>query len=265
MPPPPRSAAIDNPAFLRRVGELSGASDLTWLIALLVGIGSTLIAVFWFPNSPTGNFWAYAGLFIRAGLYLWAGEALEGRGGHTLSGLFKLGIVAGVFELLVDWGLIHWVSNGRLVYLTGNDVVLLGSPVWMPLAWACVIVELGYPAIRLFGLLKERTSTRTASVIASVVIGTGAAITVGFYEYFAYQANWWRYEPANAMIGDFAALYIPLGEFFMFLLILPIAARTFSRDDRRLASAIEGGALFAVAIAAGYTLGYMILEAGRTP
>jgi hypothetical protein len=29
--------------------------------------------------------------------------------------------------------------------------VLLASPIWMPIAWACVIVELGYPAVRLFG------------------------------------------------------------------------------------------------------------------
>lgn len=90
-------------------------------------------------------------------------------------------------------------------------------------------------------------------------------MTVGFYEYFAYKASWWKYERANVMIGDFCALYIPLGEFFMFLFVLPIAARVLSRDDRPLGSAIVGGVLFAVAIAMGYTLGYLLLEAGRTP
>ena len=30
------------------------------------------------------------------------------------------------------------VSNGRLVYLTEIDIVLLGSSIWMPLAWAGV-------------------------------------------------------------------------------------------------------------------------------
>jgi hypothetical protein len=54
------------------------------------------------------------------------------------------------------------VSNGRLVYLTENDIVLLGSPVWMPLAWACVIVEISYPAIRLFGAFKAHMTTRWA-------------------------------------------------------------------------------------------------------
>jgi hypothetical protein len=157
-----RTSLLGNSGFLRRLGELSVTSDLIWLVALTVGLSFTLIAAYLFPFSPSGKFWAYASLFIRASLYLWSGEKLKGRGGETLAGLFMLGIVAGVFELLVDWGLIHWVSNGRLVYLTENDIVLLGSPVWMPLAWASVIVEISYPAIRLFGAFKAHMTTRWA-------------------------------------------------------------------------------------------------------
>ena len=135
----------------------------------------------------------------------------------------------------------------------------------MPLAWACVIVELGYPAIRLFGVFKAHMTTRWAAVTASLLAASAAAVTVGFYEYFAYRASWWKYERANVMIGDFCAVYIPLGEFFMFLLVLPIAAAALSRDDRPLGSFIVGGARFAGAIAMGYTLAYLLLEAGRTP
>ena len=159
----------------------------------------------------------------------------------------------------------HGVANGRLDYLGAKDVVLLASPVWMPLAWACVIVELGYPAVRLFGALRARMDPRRAALIASIVIALAAGVTVGFYEYFAYRAGWWKYEPAHAMIGSFCALFIPLGEAFMFLAILPIAARAFAREDRPVASAIEGGAAFAVAIFAGYALAYALLEAGRAP
>lgn len=255
--------ALENARFLRHVSELSRASDLTWFAATSVGLGFTLIAAFLFPFSPSGKFWAYAGLFIRAALYLWSGEACRGRGGETLAQLFKLGVVAGIFELLVDWWLIHWISHGRLVYLTGNDVVLLGSPIWMPLAWACVTVELGYPALRLFGIFKKSMSRRKAALIASFIAATGAGVTVGFYEYFAYRANWWRYEKANVMLGDFCALYIPLGEFFMFLPVLCIAAAALS-DDRPRASVILGGVRFAAAIAIGYALAYLLLEAGRT-
>ena len=265
MPDSRRTSVLEKPGFRRRLSELSVTSDLVWLMALTVGLSFTLIAAYLFPFSPSGKFWAYAGLFIRASLYLWAGENLKGRGGESLFGLFKLGLVAGVFELLVDWGLIHWVSNGRLVYLTENDVVLLGSPIWMPLAWACVIVELGYPAIRLFGVFKARASRLGAAISASLIVASAAAVTVVFYEYFAYKANWWKYERANVMIGDFCALYIPLGEFFMFLFVLPIVARALSQDDRPLGSSIVGGARFAGAIAMGYTLAYLLLEAGRTP
>jgi hypothetical protein len=256
---------IGNSVFLHRLGELSARSDLVWLVALVVGLGFTLIAAFLFPFSPSGVFWAYAGLSIRASLFLWSGQALRGRGGSTLTGLFQLGLVAGVFELLVDWALIHWVPNGRLVYLSGNDVVLLGSPVWMPLAWACVIVEIGYPTLRIFEVLRERLGLRAAAITASLTAASAAAVTVGFYEYFAYRASWWRYEPAYAMIGDFCALYIPLGEFFMFLLLLPIAATALSQPERALSASIVGGARFAAAIGAGYATAYLLLEAGRTP
>ena len=258
-------STLDNPGFVRRVRELSGASDLVWLVAMSAGLGFTLIAAYAFAFSPSGKFWAYASLFIRASLYLWSGEVLAGRGGETLVKLFKVGLVAGTFELLIDWWLIHWVNNGRLVYLSGNDVVLLGSPVWMPLAWACVIVELGYPAIRLFGIFKPKMTIRSAAVIASLISASAAGVTVGLYEYFAYRANWWKYERANAMLGDFCALYIPLGEFFMFLPALFIMARASSRDDRPLATTITAGVQFALAIAVGYSAAYLLLEFGRTP
>jgi len=171
----------------------------------------------------------------------------------------------GLFELIVDWWLVHGVTNGRLDYRGARDVVLLASPIWMPLAWACVIVELGYPALRIFALLRKHMSPSRAAILASIVAAAGAAITVGFYEYFAYLAGWWQYAPAHFMIGAYCALFIPVGEAFMFLAILPVAARTFARDDRPVASAIEGGAMFGVAIFAGYALAYALLELGRAP
>jgi len=256
---------LERPGFLVRVDELGAASDRAWIVALLIGLSFTLIAayVFPYPRSSSGKFWAYAGLLIRAAIYLASGESLRGRGGETLARLFKLGLVAGAFELLIDWVLIHGAQSGRLVYLTGNDVVLLGSPIWMPLAWACVIVELGYPAVRLFGIWRARMGARGAAALATLLCAAGAGTTVGFYEYFAYRAGWWKYEPAHAMLGDFCALYIPLGEFLMFLAILPVAARGIGDDERPTATAIVAGAWFAAAIALGYAIAYLMLEAWR--
>ncbi len=254
------ASILSNPVFDRRLDELSNEVDRVWLIGLTTGLALTLVAAYPFAHTPSGNFWAYAGLLIRGGLYLWAGDSLRGRGGETLATLFRVGIVAGLFEILVDWALIHWLPTGRLVYLTGNDVVLLASPVWMPLAWACVIVELGYPAIRGYGLLRNRMSRIAAAVAVSTAVAIQAGVTIGFYEYFAYRADWWKYEPARVMLGDFCAVYIPLGEFFMFLPVIPIMARAIANTERRTAAAIESGALFALSIAAGYALAYALLE-----
>ncbi|HEY7476486.1 MAG TPA: hypothetical protein VH679_15805 [Vicinamibacterales bacterium] len=251
---------IGHPTFERRLDELSARSDRVWLLGLATGLSLTLVAAYPFAHTPSGNFFAYAGLLIRGGLYLWAGDALRGRGGETLVTLFRVGGVAGLLEILVDWALIHWVPTGKLVYLTGNDVVVLGSPLWMPLAWACVIVELTYPALRAFGLLRRRLARTTAAIVASVSTSVMAGVTIGFYEYFAYRADWWKYEPARVMIGDFCAVFIPLGEFFMFLPAIPIMARALAEPERRTAAAIESGGLFAVAIAVGYALAYLLLE-----
>lgn len=251
---------LADPAFERRLDELSAFSDRVWLAGLTIGLSLTLVAAYPFAHTPSGNFFAYAGLLIRGGLYLWAGDGLRGKGGETVLTLFRVGGVAGLLEILVDWALIHWVPTGKLVYLTGNDVVVLGSPLWMPLAWACVIVELSYPALRLYGLLRHRIARATAAMVASVSTSVMAGVTIGFYEYFAYRADWWKYEPARVMIGDFCAVYIPLGEFFMFLPAIPIMARALARPDRRTAAALESGGLFALSIAMGYAVAYVLLE-----
>ena len=256
-------AILESPAFTNRLRQLCLTSDLAWLAALLAGITTTLMAAQLLPHE--GKFLVYVGLSARTCIYLWSWDALSGRGGEIIGRLFALGMVAGMLELLVDWALIHWIANGRLVYLTGNDVMLLGSPIWMPLAWACVITELGYPGLRLLQALTPRLGLTAAAVVSTLLIGAGAGVTVGFYEYFAFKAGWWKYERAHAMIGDYCALYIPLGEVFMFLPFLPIAARAVGEEKRPLAAAIVGGASFAVAIAVGYALAYGLLELGRSP
>jgi len=123
---PNMPSALAHPTFQQRLHELSPSTDRVWLFGLATGLTLTLVAAYPFAHTPSANFWAYTGLLIRGCLYLWAGDALRGRGGETLGTLFRVGIVAGLLEIIVDWGLIHWVPTGRLVYLTGHDVVLLG-------------------------------------------------------------------------------------------------------------------------------------------
>lgn len=65
-------AALERSGFTARLGELSGASDGLWLLGTVTGLAFTLVAAVFFPYpaSPSGKFWAYAGLFIRAACYL---------------------------------------------------------------------------------------------------------------------------------------------------------------------------------------------------
>ncbi|HLN31665.1 MAG TPA: hypothetical protein VK395_28245 [Gemmataceae bacterium] len=262
------SSAFEDPRFVARIGRLSLASDLLWYAAVAIGVGAAVIAALLYgrEDPASGKFWAYAGLMLRVGLYAWARDGLRGRGGETLWRLLIMGLVAGTFELLIDWALIHWVHNGKLVYLTGNDVVLLGSPIWMPVAWACVITDMGYMALRLYGILQPRLGITGAAGLSSLVVGISGAVMVGFYEELAFRAYWWEYQKACVMVTQHCALYVPLGEALMFAAILPIGVRTLELDeDQPLAGTLLGGACFAVAIAGGYAVSYFLLEFGRTP
>ena len=159
-----------SPSLSRHLDELSPASDRIWLIGMTTGLSLTMVAAFAPLPAGGGTMCAYLGLLVRSALYLCAGEALPIRGGVIITRLFRMGIVAGLFELIVDWWLVNGVANGRLDYLGARDVVLLASPIWMPVAWACVIVELGYPALRLFAATRLRARLPAARVRARALI-----------------------------------------------------------------------------------------------
>jgi hypothetical protein len=58
---------LSSPSFLKRIEELSRASDLVWIVGLVTGLAFTLIGAYGFAFSESGKFWAYSSLFIRAG------------------------------------------------------------------------------------------------------------------------------------------------------------------------------------------------------
>src|SRR5512140_2131476 len=119
--------------------EFSGKTDLVWLAGNASALGATFIAAQWM--AADGQFWIYATVLSRVLLYAAAGRR-EGCG--IFRELLSMGLVAGFVELLADYFLVHWTRSGQLVYTTHGDVVLLASPIYMPFAWACVIVEFGY-------------------------------------------------------------------------------------------------------------------------
>jgi hypothetical protein len=228
----------------------SRRTDLVWAVGMASALAATAVASFAFPypEHATGQFWIYATVLSRVLLYAAAGGT---RAGRVYRDLLAMGLVAGFVELLADYFLVHWIDAGRLVYITGNDIVLLASPIYMPLAWACVVVEFGYLILRLSTWIKP-----WAAVLAGAV---DAGVTIGFYEIFAYKAGWWRYEPARAMIGAHCALYIPLAEFLMFLPFSHLYRRFAAIEDPQARAVLRGG-LFGLGIFAAYALAYAVLE-----
>ena len=223
-----------------------GRTDLVWLAGNASGLGATFVAAYLMPSH--GLFWAYATVASRLLLYGWSARA---RWGVVFRELLPLGLVAGFLELFADYFLVHWTRSGQLVYPT-PDTVLLASPLYMPFAWACVIVEFGYLLLRLTAALHR-------TWVGAAIGGALAARAIGLYEYFAARAGWWYYKPAHAMLGKTCALYIPLGEFLMFA-TFPYIFRSAAGDTDWVQRALKRGTLFGAAIGLAYVVGYAALE-----
>lgn len=135
-----------------------------------------------------------------------------------LSRLLVLGATAGVLELFTDAAGERVVHS--LVYPSGEPL-LWTSPIYMPVAWACVLAELGYFAWRI-------PSAFPALPWRAVILlgGLFGAVTVPFYEEMAYHAGWWRYATAPR-IGH-TPLYVLLFE-GLIAAILPVATRGLTR------------------------------------
>jgi hypothetical protein len=270
-------ALLSHKNFRAHLAQPDFAADM---LVLAAGVtGSICETIAHFLNTSSGKFWAYLALLIASGMFIWAKEGLKGRGGEVIWRLFQIGLIAGTLEILVDWALIDWVTHGRLYYKSTktwdgtsviNDVVLLGSPIWMPLAWACLITVLGYFALRLYKLFLPRLGKYPASLLVMSLIAIQAGISVGFNEWLAAGAEWWIYGPAVHMFPPASwhrqrvPTCIPVGEAFQFFLLLPVTAAALTRDETKpVEGALLGGGLFAVVIALGYSLAYLLLEFGR--
>lgn len=108
-----------------------------------------------------------------------------------LGRLFLLGCVAGVIELFTDASGEHVVHS--LSYPPGEPV-LWASPVYMPLAWTLVLMQLGYLGWRLRGL-----APRLSLGAACALTGLCGGLLVPFYEEMAYHAGWWQYAAAPGL------------------------------------------------------------------
>jgi hypothetical protein len=106
----------------------------------------------------------------------------------VLARLALFGLVAGALELATDaagQGFAH-----SLVYPAGEPL-LWTSPVYMPLSWMLVLMQVGYLAWRLGAL--------AAMPVAVTLCALWCGLNIPFYEEMAYHAGWWRYAAALAI------------------------------------------------------------------
>jgi hypothetical protein len=161
-----------------------------------------------------------------------------------LGRLFFFGAVAGLLELATDAAGEQFARS--LVYPAGTPL-LWASPVYMPLAWALVLTQVGYLGWRLAGTLKLPW--------AMLLTGMWAGANIPFYEEIAYHAGWWRYAAAPRL--GHTPLYVLLFEALIGA-SLPLLLRAVERRRWRLVAllgALEGAWMPAAALFAWLVIG----------
>lgn len=125
-----------------------------------------------------------------------------------LQKLLAFGLMAGIVELAADCWLVE--STGTLMY-AGGEPMIFCSPLYMPFAWAVVLVQVGY-----LGFLISGHKPMWQSILATMVIGL---LFIPLFEHWANGAGWWVYHN-TPMIGD-TPWYIILGE-GLICMVLPL-------------------------------------------
>jgi hypothetical protein len=129
----------------------------------------------------------------------------------VLARLALFGLVVGLLELATDAageGFAH-----SLIYPAGEPL-LWASPLYMPLSWMLVLMQIGYLAWRL-----RATWSAPVAIVLSALWG---GLNIPFYEEMAYHAGWWRYAAAPA-IGH-TPLYVLLFEALIGASLPPLLA-----------------------------------------
>ena len=138
---------------------------------------------------------------------------------HLLQKLMLMGFVAGIAELPIDAFL---VDTGTLVYAS-DEPMIWRSPVYMPIAWMLVLVQMGY-----LSFILMRWRGMAVAILGIFLVG---ASYIPLYEHLALKADWWYYQNTPMVIG--APYYIILAEGLLCMGIPPIMYLV-SRSSYRL-------------------------------
>jgi hypothetical protein len=236
------------------VAGLDLQTDLWWLAMILVGFLSTFLAAFGFPGG--GAFFMYLAVLVR--LVIAVGISQQPFGA-VFGRLLPLGLVTGVFALFGDHMLVNWRENGQRVY-PDHAGVLLSSPLYLPLLWACSVIEFGYVIVRIWGLVSTLVPGEAAAGATMVAGGLIAAIWTACTDFWAVRAGWWSYRGPGVILGGSCALYVVIATFFIFCMFLPLLLRYLSCEGSRIYASVRYGLIFGVLIFLSYVAAHVLVE-----
>lgn len=230
-------------------------TDLWWLATLLSGLMATVLAAIGFPDH--GVFWAYATVMVRLAMVVCLSQQPWGA---IFGKLLALGFATGAFEIFADYLMVHWgrPESGQRVYPQGS-ALFLASPAYVPLGWACAMVDFGYPILRLYGAVSKHLTGDAGMGVTMVAGGFLAALVTACTEFLAVRAGWWTYR-GGVLLGESCAFYVVMGQFFSFFAFLPIFARYVSCAGTRLYATVRFGVIYAGIIFLSLALSHFLIE-----
>lgn len=180
---------------------------------------------------------------LAAGMYAVISCYAFFAGDKFLYRLLLFGILAGSIELFADCWLVQFTDT--LVYPLQEPSIAC-SPLYMPFAWAVVLIQVGY-----LGWLIAGHKPLWFSMVATTVLGL---LFIPLFEHFANGAGWWYYHN-TPMIFD-TPYYIVFAE-GLICMTLPIFFKIQSHKKYGIA------ALFGIAqgfwIWAAYRIAFMMI------
>ena len=233
-------------------------TDLWWLATVLCGLASAMMGAFAFPES--GVFWAYLSVLLRISF---AACLSQQPWGTVFARLLPLGLAVGVFAVFPDYLLAQGFKTAQRIY-PHPEAKVLASPFFVPLMWACAVVELGYVVLRIGSLALKRWPGQTGQGLTMLAGGFVAAMSAACTDVLAVKARWWSYGEGRAVIESALAPHVAVAHFLAFMGFLPLFSRYVACPGSRTYATVRYGVIFAGILFGSLLLSYALIEAVRS-
>lgn len=236
------------------VSGLDLQTDLWWLAMILTGFLATFLAAFGFPGA--GSFFVWLAVLVRLAIAVGVSQQPYGA---IFVRLIPFGLAAGVFAIFGDHMLVNWSERGQRVY-PEHSGVLLSSPLYIPLFWACLFIEFGYTIVRIYGILQKSIGGDLSFYGAILSGGLIAALWTACTDFWAVKANWWSYQEGQVILGGACALYVVIATFFIFCAFLPAFLGYLNCKGTRLYASVRYGLIYGLVIFVSYLVAHLLVE-----